>query len=234
MKTAESPVFGCLEKPSLVDFPDRMALVLFVSGCNFRCGFCHNAALLAERRRGLAWTRLEEICRRFRENWVDAAVISGGEPTLTEELDDLIRFLHGHGFAVKLDTNGSKPERLLALLSELEYVAMDVKCSLPRYAELTGFEQPQLVADSIAVIRDQAADYEFRTTVIEGFHNNAEMRAIAALIRPAKRYVLQPFIPRPEVNDPELRQRPRTSSERLQEIRALLGDCAEQVLVRGA
>lgn len=229
-----SPVFGFMKNPTMVDYPGKLAAVFFVSGCNFRCGFCHNAGLMARHREGITWARLRAACRNFADNWVDAAVISGGEPTLHPELASCIERLKSFGWAVKLDTNGSQPEVLDALLPQLDYVAMDVKAGFSRYGELTGWRDVSAVHRSIGLIRDNAADYEFRTTVIEGFHTLEQMREIGAALRGARRWVLQPFLPREDLPDPALRNRPRTSAETLAGLQAALADTADRVLIRGA
>jgi pyruvate formate lyase activating enzyme len=228
-----SPVYGNLANPSMVDFPGRLAAVFFTTGCNFRCGFCHNAGLLAERKPGYAWPKLEEICGGFRDQWVDGAVVTGGEPTLEPGLGDLLSFFRRLGFAIKLDTNGSRPEVLETVLAQVDYVAMDVKCSLASYPALTGFAHTDRVRRSIELVKSQARDYEFRTTLIPGFDTDAELRDIADLIRGARRYVLQPFLPREDLPDPRLRTAPRTAPARLKQLCALMQDCATDVSVRG-
>lgn len=232
--TTVSPVYGYLQRCSMVDFPGRLAAVLFTTGCNFRCGFCHNAALLRKRQDGLSWQRLEEALDHFRGQWADGVVITGGEPTIWEQqLEDLIDFFKRAGMAVKLDTNGSRPDVLERVLHKVDYVAMDVKCATPGYARLVGYEDIHNVHRSVDLIKSSALDYEFRSTIIEGVHSDDEMMAIADLIRGARRYVLQPFVPRENLPDPALRKARRTSPDRLQELRRLMGNAAREVVVRG-
>jgi len=233
MNTKTSPVYAFLRNPSLVDFAGHLSAVFFISGCNFRCGFCHNAGLMGMRTAGISWARLQEVCRRFSGDWVNAAVITGGEPTLCGELKGLIEFLRGQGWAVKLDTNGSRPDALRECIGLLDYVAMDVKAGLSGYAELTGFGEVDKIQKSIAVIRDYARDYEFRTTVIPAFHTAAQMREIGEMIKGSKRYVIQPFVPRDDLPDPALRETPRTDPDCLLAFQAMLAGCVEEVKVRG-
>lgn len=228
-----SPAFGALKSPSLIDFPGRLAAVFFIAGCNFRCGFCHNASLLGQPRAGMSWANLRRLCKRFRGEWADGAVVTGGEPTLAAELPELLRLLRAYGFAVKLDTNGSRPDVLARVLPLVDYVAMDIKCSLESYPTVVGFDQPERVGASVALIKQRAADYEFRTTVVHCLHPDEELLGIASLVQGAKRYVLQAFIPKDNLPDPELRQARRTLPERLDEASALVAGCAEQVVVRG-
>lgn len=230
---ATSPVYGLRKNPTMVDFPGRMAVVFFTTGCNFRCGFCHNASLLGEQREGYGWKRLRHVCQRFRDQWVDGAVITGGEPTLSPTLPELVTFLRDQGFSVKLDTNGSRPDVLAPLLPLLDYVAMDVKCRLDSYAEFVGFADIGTITDSAELLRTQAIDYEFRTTLLTGFHSDEEMHGIGAIIRPARRYAVQPFIPREDLPESRWCNEARTSPDRLQEAGKLMQVYADEVIVRG-
>jgi pyruvate formate lyase activating enzyme len=235
MKTAEeTPVYAFLQQPSLVDFPGRLAAVFFTSGCNFSCGFCHNAPLMGRRRKGLSRERVAQACAKFKADWVTGVVISGGEPTLHKELPGLIRFFKEAGLAVKLDTNGSHPDRLARCLPLVDYVAMDIKTGLSGYPELTGWTETERIERSIELIKTEAAAAEFRTTVIEPLHTDEQMDEVAELVRGAPRYVLQPFLPRESLADPVFERIPRTSPQRLETLRRRMQDCAAEVIVRGA
>ena len=234
MQPELSPVFGVLKNPSMVDFPGAMAGVMFTAGCNFRCGFCHNAELLGAYKPGMSWTQLEQACRRWRDNWVTAAVITGGEPTLAPDLGLLIDRLRQWGFRVKLDTNGSRPEVLGQLISAVDYVAMDVKCALPHYPDFVKYAHPEHITESIDIVRNSAKDYEFRTTVLPAFHTDDELRAIGEAIRGARRFILQAFVPRDDLPDPALRKAPRTSAERLEQAKAVMAQFADEIILRGA
>lgn len=227
-------IYGFLQRPSLVDFPGRVAAVFFTSGCNFACGFCHNAGLLQRRQAGLSADKVRQTVRTFRNrDWVDGVVITGGEPTLCEDLSDLVSFFRREGLAVKLDTNGSRPTVLREVLPLVDAVAMDVKCGPENYRALTGFGEPETVAESIRLILDAACSHEFRTTVIESFHTDDEMHAVGRMIDGARRYTLQPFLPREDLPDPVLRAEPRTSPERLRHLRTLMAPYAESVTIKG-
>ncbi len=227
-----SPVAAYLKQPTLVDFPGRLAAIFFLSGCNFRCGYCHNAALLAAHRAGMTWDRVEQACVNFRKHWADGVVITGGEPTLSPELPELIGRLKRHGFAIKLDTNGSRPEVLAAVLADVDYVALDIKCSLAAYPRLTGFADARPVARSLDLLRSQACAYELRTTLLEEFHTDAELSEVGRWIDGANRLVLQPFLPREDLPDPELRKRPRTPPDRLRAAADLLRPHVREILCR--
>jgi len=229
-----SPVFAYLKKPSLLDFPGHVAVVFFTAGCNMHCGFCHNITLLGNPRPGMTWSRLDTVCRIFRNHWAGGAVISGGEPTLQPELPRLVALLHRHGFAVKLDTNGSQPDVLAAHLDKFQYVAMDFKCRLERYEAMTGFGETAAIARSIALLKAGQVPYEFRTTVIDGVHDAAEIRAMGELAAGAARFVLQPFLPHEDLPDPALRTVKRTHREQLDALAAILRDYVPCVEIRGA
>lgn len=226
-----SPVYAHLKNPTMVDYPGHLSALFFLTGCNFTCGFCHNSQLAVRQDVRLSWSELSSLCEGFKKQWVDAAVISGGEPTLDEDLPELIRFLRHFGWHIKLDTNGSRPEILKDVVPLVDYVAMDIKCSAARYPKFAGFSATSRMLESIEIIREKAADYEFRTTVIESVHDDEEMLAIAGLLQGAKRYVLQPFIPRDDLPDPELSTQPRTSSDRLEQIKELMAGKADEVLI---
>lgn len=230
---SRSPVYAYLKNPTMIDFPGHMAAVFFLSGCNFRCGFCHNAALMGRPRETLTWERLGRACRHFSNNWVDGAVISGGEPTLCPALPELISFLRRHGWQVKLDTNGSRPDALEQVLPLVDYVAMDVKTAPSAYAGLTGWGDTDAIARSVELIKAHARDYEFRTTVLDPLHSDAAMHEIGRLVAGARRYVLQPFVPQPGLPDPQLETLSRTSDDRLAQLARLLHGSAGQIQVRG-
>jgi pyruvate formate lyase activating enzyme len=236
MKTpqGQSPVYGYLRQPSMVDFTGHMAAVFFVGGCNFQCRFCHNAALMARPSSTLSWAKLEDVCRGFAEHWVDAAVITGGEPTLHPDLPRLVEFFRQFGWAVKLDSNGSRPDVLESCIPLVDYVAMDVKAGHSGYAELTGFSGTHDIQASIDLIKERAADYEFRTTVIEPFHDDGQMEEVMRMIAGARRYILQPFVPRDSLPDPALAATPRTPPARMQDLHARMRETAEEVVLRGA
>ena len=232
---ATTSIYAYLEKPSMVDYPKRFAAVFFTSGCNFGCGFCHNAALMGKKQAGLSWHQLETACAKFKKDWVNGVVITGGEPTCTAGLIELIRFFKERfGFAVKLDTNGSNPDLLAECLPLIDYVAMDIKCGFSAYAELVRFSDTGKINRSIELIRAEARDYEFRTTVIDSIHTDEQMDEVRQAVQGSRRYALQAFIPREELPGVEYRTLPRTTSARLHELKERMAGCADEILLRGA
>ena len=229
-----SPVFGMLQNASMVDYPGKMAAVFFLSGCNFRCGFCHNANLMQDvHASGLPWSEVEAACKRFRDNWVTGAVVTGGEPTLNPGVGQVVEKLREWGFSVKLDTNGSRPRVLEKLLPQVDYVAMDVKFAPEDYPELAGFGETGVLTESIQLIQTRAKSYEFRTTVIEAWHNEEKMQAIGEWVKGARLHVLQAFVPRADLPSPACRKMRETRSEVMHPLADVLRHYVERVEIRG-
>ena len=197
-----------IQKLTLLDYPGRTACTVFLAGCNFRCPFCHNYELVANPVAPLMSDEELLDYLQKRKGLLDGVAVTGGEPLLRRELPDLLRKIKALGYAVKLDTNGSFPARLKALVGEglVDYVAMDIKNSPARYGETVGFLKLELnaIQESIDFLLEGAVDYEFRTTVIEQFHSEEEIEAIAQWIRGAKRWFLQRFKPSERVPDGSL------------------------------
>ncbi len=187
-----------LAKLTLLDYPGRVACTVFFAGCNFRCPFCHNAGLVLEPDANLQIDAEEFfLFLEKRKGILDGVCITGGEPLLQPQLAVFIRNIRSRGFAVKLDTNGSLPERLDMLLEEglIDYVAMDLKNSQDLYAKTAGVAVDlEKIRHSIALIMEKAPDYEFRTTVVSGYHTPQSISQAAQLISGAKRYFLQAFV----------------------------------------
>jgi pyruvate formate lyase activating enzyme len=226
---------GAFVPLSLSDHEGHVAAVVFVRGCNFRCPFCHNPDLvLPEREVEGPRLLVADVVERLHDRcgFLDSVVISGGEPTLQPDLADFLAEARSLGLRVKLDTNGSRPDVLADLLERrlVDYVAMDVKAPLPRYAEFCGVRADVgAIERSIGCIRQSAPDYEFRTTVAPGLAGE-DLRTIAEWVRGAKSYVLQAFRVPAEKSllDP-------TWAERQALSRAELNECWTQIapLVRG-
>jgi pyruvate formate lyase activating enzyme len=187
------------QKMTLLDFPGKVACIVFTAGCNLRCPFCHNARLVTHAE---ADDRVDEdeifAYLQKRRGIVDGVVITGGEPTLQKDLADFIRRVRALGYAVKLDTNGTRPEVLSALLDAglVDYVAMDIKNCPDRYAETVGIEGFDLgpVQTSLELLRQSGVDYELRTTVADELHTPQDLGVLAAWIAPSPRYFIQPFV----------------------------------------
>ncbi len=192
-----------LQKMTLLDFPGRVACTVFLGGCDFRCPFCHNFELID----GTAAPIMDDTdLLRFlesRKGLIEGVAITGGEPCLHKDLPALIRKIRETGYAVKLDTNGYHPQLLEAILEEglVEYVAMDIKNCAEKYALTCGVDQVNMdtIKESISLLMNSRIDYEFRTTVIDELHEEADFEKIGELIRGAKHYYLQRFTDRESV-----------------------------------
>lgn len=187
-----------LQKMTLLDYPGRVACTVFLSGCNFRCPFCHNAGLVTGAyEEALTADELYTFLKK-RIGLLDGVCVTGGEPLLQP---DLISFLHPiceMGFAVKLDTNGTQPEKLREICESglISMVAMDIKNSPEKYAVTAGTERFSVdaVHQSVRYLMQQGnIPYEFRTTVVKQYHTAEDFSAIGKWIRGAEAYFLQNF-----------------------------------------
>ena len=197
-----------LQKMTLLDFPGKVACTVFTAGCNFRCGFCHNASLVL-RPGQAAPLSLEEFFAflQKRRGILDGVCVTGGEPLLHEDLPALLAGIRELGFAVKLDTNGAYPERLEWILTQhlVDYVAMDLKNSPARYGETIGLPDFDLtpIHRSVELLMGGDTPYEFRTTIVEKFHDLPEIREMGQWIRGASGWFLQNFVDSGDLIDPE-------------------------------
>ncbi|HEX3038276.1 MAG TPA: anaerobic ribonucleoside-triphosphate reductase activating protein [Oscillospiraceae bacterium] len=188
-----------LQKLTLLDYPEKVACTVFTGGCNLRCPFCHNASLVVGEQYPdeIPMSELFAYLEK-RRNVLDGVCVTGGEPLLQPGLDDFLGRLRELGYAVKLDTNGTFPDRLRSLVQAglVDYVAMDVKNSPERYAETTGTAGLDFssVRKSMDFLLSGFVDYEFRTTVVKGLHDADSLLGAARSIRGAKRYFLQKFV----------------------------------------
>ena len=192
-----------LQKMTLLDYPGKVACTVFFGGCDMRCPFCHNAELLD----GSAPPVMEETellsFLKKRTGLLDGVAITGGEPLLQKDLPLLTARIRDLGYPVKLDTNGTHPERLHAMIEKdlVQYVAMDIKNAPDRYAETVGLPVFELspVRESVSLLMEGRTDYEFRTTVVAELHDDNSFELIGKWIRGAKRYYLQRFTDRDTV-----------------------------------
>jgi pyruvate formate lyase activating enzyme len=228
-------------RTSLIDYPEHIATVLFVGGCNFRCPPCQNADLvlrpgeIPDIPTGELWAFLSR-----RAGLVDGIVVTGGEPTLQSDLVQFLRQAREQGAGarldVKLDTNGYRPDVLATLLDEglVDYVAMDVKAPPSKYPLLVGRDDLDLTCleRSLSLLQDGDISYEFRTTVVPGWLDEQDVEEIARWITGAERYVLQQFRPLHTL-DPALERLSPYPVERLQTMAQRANQWVNQVAVRG-
>ena len=188
--------FG-LQKLTLLDFPGRVACTGFSAGCNFRCPFCHNASLVNVQ---IPLPYSTDEIRSFlkkRQGVLDGVCFTGGEPLLGDGVIELARAAKELGYQVKVDTNGSFPERLQKILDEkiADYVAMDIKSSPERYEVVCGnVNMLEAVRRSVELLKNSAVPFEFRTTVTGNLHKVEDFAAIGQWIAPVERYFLQGYV----------------------------------------
>ena len=192
-----------LQKMTLLDFPGKVACTVFFGGCDMRCPFCHNAELLD----GSAPPVMDEdellSFLKKRQGLLDGVAFTGGEPLLQKDLPELAGRIRELGYPVKLDTNGTNPERLRKMIRDglVQYVAMDIKNSQDRYAETAGMKVLDMgpVRESVSLLLEGTTDYEFRTTAVAELHDDRSFEQIGRWIKGARRYYLQRFTDRETV-----------------------------------
>ncbi len=190
-----------IQKFTLLDYPGKVACIVFTPGCNLRCGFCHNPEfVLPDHIVQIKDSFIpEESFFRFlqeRSNLLDAVVISGGEPTIAYDLIPFIHKIKAAGFLVKLDTNGNRPDVLKKIINEslVDYIAMDVKSDLDNYQIIAGnTAKPSTIAESIDLIKSCTIPSEFRSTIIKELHTPQILKNMAQLVQGAHRWYLQNF-----------------------------------------
>ena len=227
-----------LQKLTLLDYPGQVACTVFLSGCNFRCPFCHNSGLLGHTEPLMTHQELLSFLDS-RKGLLDAVCVSGGEPTLTGELPQLLKAIKEKGFLVKLDTNGSRPEVLKALVEQglVDYVAMDVKNGPAQYGATTGVDVDiHRIEQSLRFLLEGKAPYELRTTVVAQLHSEESLLGMGKWLQglvPGKKpekLFLQTFVDRESVLQEGLSA---PEGEQMHRYLQLLAPFVEQIELRG-
>ena len=234
-----------LNKLTLLDYPGHMACLIFTGACNYRCPFCHNASLVLNPNSQPSISE-EEIFAflQSRKGILEGVCISGGEPTLQADLPEFIRKIRTMGFHVKLDTNGSRPGILKALLEEglLDYVSMDIKNALKKYLSTIGIPESvsgfnNLITDSVRqsaeLLMQSSIPYEFRTTVVKELHSEEDLLSIGKWLNGANAYYLQSFRDSETLVGASLGQFHAYEPEQMRVFRDMLKPYFETVEVRG-
>jgi len=228
-------IIGGFQKTSLLDYPGKIAAIIWTVGCNFRCPFCYNPQLVngtvdpipTEEILGFLDTRIGKL---------DAVSITGGEPLMHDDIDSFIACIKNKGFLVKVDTNGSYPDRLRDLLNQhlLDYVSMDVKASKEKYDAVVGVAVDRDAIDtSIQLIQEQAPDYEFKTTVIPSFHTKEDIKQIGRWLNGSTRFFLQQFRTTTPLLSSDLASMIPYSKEELEEMQDTITSFFKHCAIRG-
>ncbi len=226
---------GGLQRFSLIDYPGKIGAVIFTQGCNFRCPYCHNPELVDPDRYGPIIS--EEAALSFldkRQGKLEAVTVTGGEPTLQPDLEFFLEELKKRGYLTKLDTNGSKPDILEKVIRRrlVDYLAMDIKGPLDAYQRIASAAVDiSKIERSIKLIMASGINYEFRTTVARSHLGLEDLVSVAKLIKQARLYVLQPYIPTKTLAHPMPSEKTYTPEE-LSVIRANLEKDCPRVIVR--
>ena len=214
------PAIRGFQEISLIDWDGKIASIIFLGECNFKCPFCHSRTLVLnpEKLESIPFEKIEAFLRKKR-GWVDGVVITGGEPTLEgEALFNLIILIKALGFLVKLDTNGTNPDCLKTLMDAdaIDYIAMDIKApfAAKAYSKATGTEiNIKDIILSKHMILNSDIDYEFRTTLAPGIVSASDIEEIAKSIASCKKYCLQQFVPRDTIDKSFLKVKPYSDDE---------------------
>ena len=227
-------VIGGVQKFSTVDDPGYVVAGLFTVGCNMRCGYCHNPELVLPEQYagGIPEDEIFEFLES-RRGKLDGVFISGGEPTMHDDLPDLIRHCKNMGFRVKLDTNGTHPDMLRDILAEglVDFIAMDVKGPLSKYSQIAA--RPvnlDAIKESIRLIK--TIDHEFRTTIVKGQLEVDDFGAVGELVDGAQRFALQYFLTGPTLVSPQFRDRVSFSPDDMEQAKQIMLRHVAECVVR--
>lgn len=219
-----------LQKLTLLDYPGKVACTVFLGGCDFRCPYCHNMDIVLDSEADdfIEKEYLMSFLRK-RASMLEGVCITGGEPLMSADVEDFIKEIRALGYSVKLDTNGSYPERLADLVSKglVDYVAMDIKHSPEKYTAAAGCATPLVgkVKQSVAFLLEGHVPYEFRTTVAKPLHSVSDIEEIGKWIGGDSPFFIQCFADRTTVPDKTLSAPDRAELE-------LMLDAARKYLPR--
>lgn len=218
--------FSGFQKLTLLDYPGKVSCTLFTSGCNLRCPFCHNASLVTHIDEENFYDE-EEILSflKKRQGILEGVCITGGEPLLHEETENFIKKVKALSYSVKLDTNGSFPDKLIYLAENnlIDYVAMDIKNSKEKYHSSVGLKNFDMgnIEKSIRFLLSGKVPFEFRTTVVKELHTEKDIESIAKWIKGAENYFLQSFVDSGDLIGENLSAHTPETMEKMRSIAAL-------------
>ncbi|MFA5905233.1 MAG: anaerobic ribonucleoside-triphosphate reductase activating protein [Desulfobacula sp.] len=231
---------GGFQKNSLIDFPKTIACIIFTQGCNFCCPYCHNPDLVAGSTHGAGNLLDEDGIFEFlekRKKFLEGVVITGGEPTLQDDLPVFCRKIKDMGYKLKLDSNGSRPKILERLFDEslVDFISMDIKTRLKDYLTVVpGKFDVSNIRDSIRLLMEKAPAYEFRTTCVRPFISREIIKDIGEMVRGAKSYALQKCSRNVRVLDPEFLKKDEHffSDDEMVEFKNILGEYGITAIIR--
>ena len=186
---------GGFQKTSLLDYPDTVSAIIWTVGCNFHCPFCYNKDIVEEKIGLISEKEIFDFLEK-RKGLIDGLVITGGEPLMQEDIADFCEKVKKLGYLVKIDTNGTYPEKLKELADKklVDYIAMDIKAPKKKYKDLSGVKADiKKIQKSIDIIRKSGVDYEFRTTFIPEFLTQKDIVEIGEWLKGSKRFYIQQF-----------------------------------------
>lgn len=226
--------FYGFQKMTMLDYPGKVACIVFTGGCNLRCPFCHNA-LLVTQVDNVVYDE-EEIIEylKKRKGLLDGICVSGGEPLLQVGLESFLQRVKELGYSVKLDTNGTFPARLKSLVEKglVDYVAMDIKNCKEKYELTTGTNSFDIskIEESVNFLLSGKVDYEFRTTIVDGLQETQDIVKIGEWIKGAKKYFLQNFVDSGNLIGSGLKA---VSLDKLKEFEKIAKSSVEKIALRG-
>jgi len=225
-------IIGGFQKFSLLDYPDKIAAIVFTHGCNFRCPYCHNPELIHGSSTQVPPDFIIDFLKT-RTGKLDGVVITGGEPTIHKDLPEFIDQIKALGFLIKLDTNGTNPGMVEKLVQNkrLDYIAMDIKAPLEKYEEITNTNaNTEDIKKSIALIKHSGIDHEFRTTIVKDQLVLSDFEQIGKLIGNS-RYYLQKFSPSKHL-DPTYLEKCSYEDDELLRFKVILENYTDKCFLR--
>ncbi len=228
-------IISGIQKTTFIDYPGKIATTVFLAGCNFRCPFCHNRNLVLNE----MWLQKispEEILSylKKRSKYLEGVCVTGGEPLIYNDIASFLSSVKKIGLLVKLDTNGANPRLLKDLYDQklLDYVALDIKSTPEKYAEVSGVNiDLDKIKESIRLVMAGPIPYEFRSTILPRFHSEADIEKMARFIKGARLYYLQNFVPRNTLDQSFMKERGFTPDE-LKTLVGIAGRYVEKCQVR--
>jgi len=226
---------GGLQKFSLIDYPDKICAIVFTQGCDFLCPFCHNPELVEPKlfSQPIPEDEIFSFLKK-RKGKLEAVTITGGEPCLQSDLPVFLQKIKEMGYLLKLDTNGSFPEMLNEIIEQnlIDYLAIDIKGPLEKYEKIVGVPfATEKIVQTIKITLSSEINYEFRTTVVKSLLDRDDLRKIGELIKGARLYVLQKFVPS-KLLEPKFLNEGNYSAEEFEEFRQIMFDYVEKCVIR--